>query len=207
MKKLHVKYKNVIGIYTIINNNSNKIYIGSSNNLYKRINDHIRELNKNIHCNPHLQNAYNIDKDFFTIEVIATFNDIESIQIYEPLLIKLYQSNKPSLGYNILTEYRGTKGIKFTKERRNKISKSNKGRIAHNKGVPMSYEQKLLLRKINSIKRGKSILIYDTENQFIEELPSINEVIRKYNLDKRSVQRVLSGKYKYTKGLILKFKT
>lgn len=42
---------------------------------------------------------------------------------------------------------------------------------------------------------------------FIEELPSINEVIRKYNLDKRSVQRVLSGKYKYTKGLILKFKT
>ena len=207
MEKLSTKYKKVIGIYALINNTSNKIYIGSSNNLYKRINDHIRDLNKNIHYNTHLQNAYNIDKKSFTVEIISTFDNISFLEIYEPLLIKLYQTNKSETGYNILTEYRGTHGITFTKERCNNISKSKKGHKAHNKGIPMSEEQKLILRKVNTIKRGKPILVYNLNNQFIEELPSINEVIRKYNLDKRSTQRVLSGKYKFTKGLILRFKS
>ena len=206
MNRLNRKeYNKKIGIYCIRNNKNNKIYIGSSNNLYKRINDHISSLERNIHCNKHLQNSYNINKEHFIVEVLSVFDDIEKVKIYEPLLIKLFEAYKQKYGYNILIQYKGTNGIKFSEERCKKISESNKGRIASNKGIPMTDEQKLLLQEVGK-KRGKPILIYDLNNEFIEEHPTIYSVIRKYNLDKRSTQRVLTGKYKQTKGLILRYK-
>ena len=45
------KYKNIAGIYCITNIISNKIYIGSSNNIYNRINRHKSSLKKNNHYN------------------------------------------------------------------------------------------------------------------------------------------------------------
>ena len=46
-------------IYQIKNINNSKIYIGSTDNYKKRISTHKYELRKNIHCNKHLQYAWN----------------------------------------------------------------------------------------------------------------------------------------------------
>lgn len=66
--KLDPKYKKIWGIYKIINLKNNKIYFGSSNNLYKRSADHFSALRKGKHENKHLQSAFNkYGEDSFTI--------------------------------------------------------------------------------------------------------------------------------------------
>lgn len=49
----------ISGIYEIINVQNNCKYIGSSNNIYTRWSHHISDLNRNKHCNLHLQRAWN----------------------------------------------------------------------------------------------------------------------------------------------------
>lgn len=51
------------GIYQIYNPINNKRYIGSSINVERRLKEHLRNLEKNRHCNDHLQSAYNKYKD------------------------------------------------------------------------------------------------------------------------------------------------
>ena len=47
------------GVYIIRNTVSNSAYVGESNNLYRRLNEHITNLLNNSHCNNHLQNSFN----------------------------------------------------------------------------------------------------------------------------------------------------
>ena len=47
------------GVYKIVNTVNGKIYIGSSKNIDRRWNEHIRVLELNAHNNQHLQNAWN----------------------------------------------------------------------------------------------------------------------------------------------------
>lgn len=49
----------ISGIYKITNLVNNKVYIGQSVNIRKRWNQHVLELNKNIHPNIYLQSAWN----------------------------------------------------------------------------------------------------------------------------------------------------
>lgn len=53
------EYLGVTGIYMIKSTISDNLYIGSSSNLYKRINEHIRKLNGNRHHNLRMQNFFN----------------------------------------------------------------------------------------------------------------------------------------------------
>ena len=64
--------KNKSGIYQIRNLVNNKIYVGSSNNLYRRKTyEHFRELRLNKHHNKYLQNSYNCHgEENFVFEVI-----------------------------------------------------------------------------------------------------------------------------------------
>jgi len=47
------------GVYLIKNNVNKKIYVGSSLNIYKRINKHFAELRRGKHYNNLLQRSYN----------------------------------------------------------------------------------------------------------------------------------------------------
>lgn len=51
--------KYVAGVYQIKNVLTGKFYIGSSNHLYRRYSDHLRELRRGTHSNPKLQNSWN----------------------------------------------------------------------------------------------------------------------------------------------------
>ena len=89
------------GVYKIINLVNDKIYIGSSKDIVRRWNDHIRSLETNIHANQHLQNAWNkYGRKCFKFEIIEQCDEqyqFEREQYYIDLY-KPFQNN----GYNIV---------------------------------------------------------------------------------------------------------
>lgn len=72
------------GIYQIYNPINNKRYIGSSINVERRLKEHLRNLEKNRHCNDHLQSAYNKYKD------VLQFQFLEECEPDECLIFEQY---------------------------------------------------------------------------------------------------------------------
>lgn len=102
------------GIYQIRNKINNKIYVGSSINMYKRFKNHKITLLLNKHKNIYLQravNKYGIKN--FIFEVIE-FCDKEKILIREDYYLQLLNCCNKSVGYNINPSATG--GTQFTEE-------------------------------------------------------------------------------------------
>ena len=71
MQELNKKLIKKSGIYTIFNLENGNRYVGSTNNLYCRLYQHIKELQDNKHMNSHLQNAWNkYGKDCFEYGIL-----------------------------------------------------------------------------------------------------------------------------------------
>ncbi len=98
-KKLNT-ITNVSGIYCITNIVSNKIYIGSSKHIDRRIKEHIRKLRKGTHANSHLQSAWNLHKENAFIFLIIEKCDTEELLIREQYYIDKYKCYDKSVGYN-----------------------------------------------------------------------------------------------------------
>jgi group I intron endonuclease len=142
-----------IGIYKITNIVTEKIYIGSSINIYRRFREHVLKLQINIHPNKHLQNSYfKYGIECFKFETIE-YCEKEKLIEREQFYIDLYDSCKN--GYNICPIAGSNLGIKLGKqseEHIRKLSMSRKGRKVWNKGLKMSDEVRL---KMSLSKKGK----------------------------------------------------
>lgn len=74
----------MIGIYSIKNLINNKIYIGSSINITKRINQHFNNLKNNKHNNKHLQFSYNkYGIKNFSYEILEIFDNIDRNELFK----------------------------------------------------------------------------------------------------------------------------
>lgn len=103
------------GIYQIYCLVTNKRYIGSSVNLYKRKWQHTKELKTNIHDNRFLQRAWNKYGALnFKIETLieCSTNDL---LFYEDLIIKGFKSNQRAFGYNLREVVNTNLGMSFGK--------------------------------------------------------------------------------------------
>lgn len=87
-------------IYKIRNVINNKIYIGSTNNIKKRWNNHRSKLNNNLHENQYLQQAWNkYGQDNFEFLIIEEVNDENRIE-KEILHIENTKCYERKIGYN-----------------------------------------------------------------------------------------------------------
>lgn len=187
----------VWGIYKITNKINGKFYIGSSNNLRKRLQDHKRELRAGKHTNKHLQASWNkYGEDSFDFEVLEIVSDgtNEKLRELETLYIQETECYKGSIGYNLIPGGIGTLNLHCSEEKKKRISEANKGKVAWNKGIPMDETQKDTLKEINRKNRGKKIDISDPQGNFIETLSSVSEVVEKYQISKNTVTDSCKGR-------------
>lgn len=152
-------------IYQIRNIHNNKIYVGSAQVWKRRQRKHKERLNKNTHYNTYLQNAWNkYGADSFAFEILEEINTDEELIPAEQKWIDEAKAYDREHGYNVCptagsrlgrrqtdeTKEKISKAFKgerhpfygkhLTKEHRRKISESNKGKKAWNKGLKMPDE-------------------------------------------------------------------
>lgn len=106
------------GIYVIKNLINNKVYVGKSKNIYKRLHQHKSDIkidNRNYNENPHLLNSikkYGIDNfDYYVIEYIDESLDTESIEMIlserELFWMKDLDCLNKEKGYNLRYDSKG----------------------------------------------------------------------------------------------------
>lgn len=138
-------------IYKIINKINNKIYIGKTSNIKKRLKKHIESM-KYSNSTSILHKAfkkYGIDN--FIIEEIDRCNTQEEASQKEIYWIAYFKSNickyPDDNGYNLTDGGEGTNGLKWTENSKNKI----RGNKHYNFGKPLSNETK---QKLSIIMKG-----------------------------------------------------
>jgi group I intron endonuclease len=111
------------GIYSIKNKESGKTYVGSSVNIARRFEEHLRMLHRGNHENEDLQNSWNKDEKKNLSFNIEYFCKIEDLDIFEQKYIDIY---KEKIGwdniYNINPEASSCRGHKYTQESLDKTS-------------------------------------------------------------------------------------
>lgn len=184
------------GIYQIVNLVPNietgvcKVYIGSSINLKDRKYRHFLHLKEGKHCNKFLQRAYDKIKyeygenevknkfKFETIEYIEKYKDIKELkkiilqreQFYLNTYI-LEEAIDFTKCYNLLPTAGSNLGTKFSKEFKEKISRSLKKYYKNNtnikKGIKHTKEEKEKISK--GLKRYYKINSHCNKDKFLTE--------------------------------------
>lgn len=120
---------NLAGVYQICNLVNGMRYFGQTKNLQIRWKEHRKKLNANTHFNSHLQSAWNkYGENSFIFEPLMCC-DISDLNWFEQILLDVAKNNKP-LFYNksYLAEGNGQRGLKRSKETREKIRQNNLNR-------------------------------------------------------------------------------
>ena len=153
------------GVYQIRNIITDKVYVGSSIDIETRWRKHKELLNKKNHHSPYLQNAWEkYGENSFVFEIIEEIYNEKELIILEQKWIDEKVAYSRECGYNARRQADSPLGTVWTKERkknlsdkisgvnhpfygkhltqehRSKISSSNKGKTAWNKGKKTSQE-------------------------------------------------------------------
>lgn len=95
-----IKFRNLPGIYAIVNTRNQHTYVGQSKLLEQREAQHFRDLRRNKHHNPYLQNAFNKYGEaaftFVVLEYVPAMHELDAREQY------WIDELKPN--YNILME-------------------------------------------------------------------------------------------------------
>lgn len=117
------------GVYEIRNTLNNKVYIGSSANVNKRLGEHWRKLNRGTHGSLHLQAAWNKHGacNFAFKKLLAC--DAKDLMFYEQRLIDGYMAMDPEHGYNKRLVSQSNAGMKHSAETKRRVSAGMMGRV------------------------------------------------------------------------------
>lgn len=220
-KLVTTKSKNA-GIYAIINLNNNKFYIGSSNNLHIRRNSHFAKLRSNKHSNPYLQNAYNIDSNYFIMVEIETIDDLSILRDREQFWLDHFKTYERNIGYNInrftdsMLGYKHSPetrvklrkahlGRKLPDEQKRRISESGKGRIVSKETKRKISESNTKTKlskefKLKHEEKATSVIQLDKEGNIIKIWKRIKEAANHLGLQSSNIVHCCKGKRKTAGG-------
>lgn len=157
------------GIYKITNKINNKVYIGQSIDLERRIKDHIRGLNNGYGHNSHIQSSWNKYGELnFKFEVIHITDLTEELNVLETYYINKYNSTDPSKGYNFT--YGGD-----------------------NPAVSDLYREEM---KVKSRGKNSNLTVEDVRHikMSLFCLMDRNEISKMFNVSKKAITQISMGK-------------
>lgn len=117
-----MSYERIAGVYEIRNTLNNKVYIGSSINVSKRLNAHRNHLKRGAHESIHLQaswNKYGPEAFQFAPLLVCAEKDI---LFYEQRIMDGYKANQREFGYNKRIVVETCAGMKLSNEHKAKIA-------------------------------------------------------------------------------------
>ena len=195
----NIKYgTKVAAIYAIRNKINQKVYIGSTKNMYKRVTLHLYKLAGNKHTNSPLQNDYNkYGKDNFEYIVLLELNTTDNLEQEEQWFMDIYKDYL----YNLDSadgKIRNEKTLKIirtmnigkirTPETIEKLRKVNTGKkipdeqrlrmIAGLKGKKRTEEQKEKIRQ--------SLIGHEVSEETRKKISEKNKGRIPYNLGKKT---------------------
>lgn len=184
------------GIYKIINNLNNKIYIGSAVNFTSRKNHHLSFLRRNKHGNNYLQKSFNKYGELnFIFELIEQCNK-------ENLLNReQYYIDNLNPQYNMCKIAGSNFGIKRSKETCEKLRVSNTGK-------KQSVDTRIKQSKIRLNKNNKEYMIikqYDIHNNLINVHYTSTLVSEKSGIKRSAISNCLCGISKTAGNYIWKY--
>lgn len=158
------------GVYEIRNTLNNKVYVGSSVNVKRRLAAHRQHLRRGEHATAHLQASWDkYGEDAFAFKQLIVC-DTKDVLFYEQRIMDGFRSNQKEFGYNKRLVVETCAGMKLTDEHKAKIAASVPRGESHQyygkklcdkayqaaadlkRGKPMSDEQKA---KISCALRGR----------------------------------------------------
>lgn len=180
----------IIGIYTILNTLTSKIYVGYSTNVKSRLCTHKRKLLNNAHPNIYLQSSWNkYGKENFKFELLVECEE-QFLCSEEHHWCNMLNSTNRKYGYNIDATHPHKIRAKRSKETKQKLRNANLGKTLSiesrlkvsiaSRNRTWSSEQRLkysLYRKGKNMGGDKRIPIvqYSLSGEFIKEWKSAKE--------------------------------
>jgi group I intron endonuclease len=177
-----------------------------------------------------LNRAYKKYGEYYFKREIIEYCDISELNNKEKLYIKQYNTKFPH-GYNLTDGGDGNKGLKFTKEQKQKISQSKIGqkypkehgekirqaklgkkhnqetinKIIQTKASKHNIQSNLDLKNQYKSNSQKSILQYDLQDNLLNEYQSAQEAGRCLNKSGNQIADCASGRQKTAYGYIWKY--
>jgi len=184
------------GIYCIKNISNNKVYIGLSSNVLKRVKFQFKTLDKNKHKNKHLQFSYNkYGKDIF-ISYILEYCSNELLCEKEKYYIDLFQSYQKEYGFNktlggefgVVSDEINQKRILKLKQL--KPSEEIKNRI---RNTLLGYKQteESIKKRVKAIRKCSDEIEKNIIDSYLIENKNRTELAEIYNIKRTTVCSIL----------------
>ena len=187
------------GIYKILNLKNNKVYIGSSKNIFSRWKEHKKSLRKGSHHNQHLQNSYNKHGCFSFQYIIEEECNESELLVKEELHLSKYKNhyniaevarNSPTpKTYEILDETGKVIKVKNAREfcKKHKLSPGNFSQMASGKREQCGPYRST---KYNKKAKGKVVTFTNGKETITQ---NVHKFAKQQNLPFQNLYKVANG--------------
>lgn len=186
------------GIYVITNDVNKKIYIGKSNNLRKRRNEHFNKLRKNQHENSKLQRAFNkYGEKNFIYEVLIDDDSLSDKELNEIEIMYTRLFGGVENGYNLTYGGGGSLGWRASVVQRLERSMNSRGeknpfygkKISPEHRVKMTEGARIVQKtpeyraKISKAMKGRKFSEEHSKNKSLAQIGGKNPTARRCCVD------------------------
>jgi hypothetical protein len=174
------------GIYAAILEDS-IVYVGSSVNMYHRVQVHVSLLRHNKHHSPYFQHGWNKHGEKAFSFIVLELTPKDQLFMREQFYIDLYQPK-----YNVNPVAGSRFGSKQTEAAKQKISLGNKGKVVSN-------ETKRRQSEAASKRFYKTYTLLSPEG-VVTEITNMREFCRQHGYSDGAMQHVINGRRKSAYG-------